>query len=83
MNTLNDISNTDKYPKLCTYKTFKTEFRLENYLLTLENHGHKIALTKFIISSHNLHIEKGRYEWPKLEPHQRLCVYCDMQTVEN
>ncbi len=27
MNTLNDISNTDKYPKLRTYKTFITEFR--------------------------------------------------------
>ncbi len=83
MKTLNDISNIDKYPKLQTYKTFKTGFRLQNYLLTLENHGHKIALTKFRISSHNLHIETGRYERPKLEPHQRLCIYCDMQTVEN
>ncbi len=26
MNTLNDISNTDKYPKLRTYKTIQTEF---------------------------------------------------------
>ncbi len=83
MNTFNDISNSDKYPKLLTYKTFKRGFRLENYLLTLEKHGHKIALTKFRISSHNLHIERGRYERQKLEPYQRLCVYCDMQTVEN
>ncbi len=83
MKTFNDISNTDKYPKLCTYKTFKTEFKLENYLLTLENHGHKIALTKFRISLYNLHIETGRYERPKLEPHRRLCVYYNLQTVEN
>ncbi len=85
MKTLNDISNSDKYSKLDlhTYKTFKTDFRLENYLLTLENHGHKIALTKFRIGSLNLHIETGRYERTKLEPHQRLCVYYDMQTVEN
>ncbi len=83
MNTLNDISNTDKYPKLRIQKTFKSDFRLESYLLTSENHGHKIALTKFRISSHNLHIERGRYERPKLEPHQRLCVYCEMQTDEN
>ncbi len=54
MKTLNNISNTDKCPKLRTYKTFKTDFRHENDLLTLENHGHKIALTKFRISSHNL-----------------------------
>ncbi len=59
MKTLNDISNTDKYPKLCTYKTFKTDFRLENYLLTLETEGHKIALTTFRIRSHNLHIKAG------------------------
>ncbi len=68
MNTLNDISNTDKYSKLCTCKTFKTEFRLENYLLTLENHGYKIGLTKFRISSDNLHIETSHYERPKLNP---------------
>ncbi len=83
MKTLNDISNIDKYPKLHTYKIFKTDIRLVHYLLTLENHGLKIILTKFRISSHNLHIETGRYERPKLEPHLRLCVYCDMQTVEN
>ncbi len=34
MKTLNDISNTDKYPIICIYKTFKTDLRLENYLLT-------------------------------------------------
>ncbi len=62
---------------------FKTDFRFENCLLTLENHGQKIALAKFRISSHNLHIEIGHYERLKLEPHQRLCVYGDMQTVEN
>ncbi len=69
MKTLNDICNTDKYPNLCTYKT-----RLENYLLTLENNGHKIALTMFRKSSHNLHIETGHYERLKLESHQRLCL---------
>ncbi len=69
MKTLNGISNTDKYPKLRTYNTFKTDFRCKNYLLTLENHGHKIALTKFRKSSHNLHIKTGCYERPILEPH--------------
>ncbi len=35
LKTLNNISNTDKHPKLCTQKIFKTDFRVENYLLTL------------------------------------------------
>lgn len=82
--TMNDILNTDKFPKLRTYKLFKTDFRLENHLLTLENRGHQIALSKFRISSHNLRIETGRYETnPSLEPHDRLCIFCDNLAVED
>ncbi len=73
---LNDICNSEKFPKLCTYNQFKIDFRLENYLLILENHGHQITLSKFRISSHNLRIESGRDEtYPKLEPLERLCFF--------
>ncbi len=81
---LSDICKLERFPKLCTYKKFKFDFRLENHLLTLENRVHQIAVSKFRISSHNLRIETGHYETnPKLEPHERLCIYCDRQIVEN
>ncbi len=79
----NDIFNSDKFPKLRTYKKFKTDFRFENHLVALENQGHQIVLSKFRISSHNLRIETGRYDNPKSEPNERLCIFCDMQVVED
>ncbi len=65
------------------YKRYKTDFRLENYLLLRENHRHQFALSKFRLSSHNLRIETGCYENPKLEPHKRLFIFCDLQEVED
>ncbi len=45
------------------------------------NRSHQIALSKFRISSHNLRIETEHYETnPKLESHERLCIYCDRQS---
>ncbi len=79
----NDIFNSDKFPKLRTYKKFKTDFRFENHLVALENRGHQIALSKFRISSHNIRIETGRYDNPKSEPNERLCIFCDMQVDED
>ncbi len=42
LKTLMDISDTDKFPKLRTYKKLKADFRLEYHLLALENRGHQI-----------------------------------------
>ncbi len=81
--TLNDIFNSEKFPILRMYKRYTTDFRLENYLLSIENCGHQIALSKFRLSSHNLRIETGRYENPKLEPHNRICIFGDLQEVED
>ena len=50
-------SNTGK---LRIYKTFKKEFKLETYLLLIENYKHRKELTKLRISAHSLQIEKGR-----------------------
>jgi hypothetical protein len=83
MGTFGDIIDHNKFPKLRTYQKFKTDFRLENYLVNLENHRHQTALSKFRISSHNLRIETGRYETPKVEPHERLCIFCNQTAVEH
>ncbi len=76
-----DIWNKQCLPKTIYNKTFKTDFRLENYLLTLQNRGHKIALTKFRKSSHNLHIETGHYEKTEIRtPSKTLCVLCHAES---
>ena len=81
--TLADIANSTKFPKLRTYKLFKKDFRLENYLTEIENTKHALALTRFRISSHNLRIETGRYDQRKIKPEERLCIYCRSQAVED
>ena len=81
--TLGDIANSIKFPKLRTYKLFKKDFRLENYLIEIENTKHALALARFRISSHNLRIETGRYDQRKTKPKERLCIYCRSQAVED
>ena len=58
---LDNINDSEKNPKLRIYKLFTTELKLETHLTYPQNVNHVLALTKFRISSHNLHIETGRY----------------------
>ena len=81
--TLEDIANSTEYPKLRTYKLFQEDFRLENYLIEIENTKHTLAVARFRISSHNLRIENGRYDQRKTKPEERLCIYCRSQAVKD
>ena len=54
----------------------------ENYLNTITNLNHRIALTKLRISSHKLMIEKGRYSRPYIPPEERLCPSCQSKTED-
>ena len=78
--TLADIANSTKFPKLRTYKLFKKDFMLENYLFEIENTKHALVVTCFRIISHNLRIETGRYDQRKIKPEDRLCIYCPKQS---
>ena len=40
------------------------------------------SLNKFILSSHNLEIETGRFSRPAVPRHQRFCTYCLAQGVQ-
>ncbi len=57
--TLENIQNSEMYPKLCTYRLFKQEYKLENYLLQLKDLRYTKVLMKFRISSRGLRIETG------------------------
>ena len=49
---------------------------IENYLYLVKHLKHKIALSRFHLSNHNLFIEKGRQMRPKIERNQRKCLIC-------
>ncbi len=63
-------------PKAILYKEFKTIVNLEKYLTNVKNRKHKIALTRFRVSNHDLLIEKGRHFRPKIERNERKCFIC-------
>ena len=51
-------------PKLEFYNLLKTEHGLEDYLQVINDHEHRANVTRLRISSHNLYVERGRYEIP-------------------
>ena len=69
-------SGIDVSPKAISYKNFKTTISPENHLSNVKNIRHKIALTCFRLSNHNLLIEKGRHFRPKIERIERKCFIC-------
>lgn len=83
-------NNYDRYwhsqimesPKAITYSKIKNNVSLEKYLEKVKNIRHKIALTRFRLSNHNLLIETGRHLRPKLERHDRKCFVCKNE-IEN
>ena len=70
-----------EHSKLRTYKTFKSEIYLENYLLALTNPKSRQEFTKLRISAHKLNIELGRYTRPITPVEDRKCVCCN--SIEN
>jgi hypothetical protein len=75
--TLSKIANSDENPKLRTYKLFKEDFKLENYLL-IHIPKYRYHIARFRLSSHDLAIELGRHTKPKTPIDQRLCTYCSV-----
>ena len=59
-----------------TYKTIKTDYKLESYLLLNIEKQHISKFTKIRISNSNLMIEEGRYK--KLDHSQRICPLCNL-----
>ena len=66
--------------KLRTYKLFKQEFKVENYVSTSMPRSHRSALAKFRAGVAPIRLETGRYEG--LPENQRFCPFCK-DTVEN
>jgi len=81
-NTQWKFVTSNSQPKLRTYCTFKQQFCKENYTVML-NRKHRLAFTNLRISCHSLRIESGRHTSPKTSIEDRLCIYCDLNKIED
>ena len=52
-------------------------------MCSVQNIRHKIASTRFMLSNHNLLIEKGKHFRPKIERNERKCFLCKRQKSLN
>ena len=63
------------------YSRYKHDFLFETYLDIIPDQKYRIALTKFRLSSHNLAIERARFEnIPRCE---RVCRCCNINMIES
>lgn len=65
-----------KSPKALSYVKTKNTVCFEKYLNVVKNRKHKVALTRFRLSNHELQIEKGRHMRPPIERSNRVCFCC-------
>lgn len=68
--------------KLRTYKCFKEDFCLENYILS-EKFDKRKHFTKLRISAHKLAVENGRHKRPIIPLEERKCNFCKSSPVED
>ena len=61
--------------KLRTYKTFKVNLNLESV------RAHRMVLTKFTTSAHQLRIETGRYQ--RLEDKEKISLLFDLDEIKS
>ena len=61
-----------------TYITFKKDFRLESYLLYVKDFKLRKLYSKLRLSSHDLEVERGRYQKPRIPREDRLCKMCNV-----
>ena len=79
---LNRLHSCGETKKLRTYALFKQVMKCEPYLRLVKNRKHRIMLSKFRLSSHDLEIERGRYRRKSTKPEQRHCKICQANKTQ-
>ncbi len=79
---LTDISDSEKQPKLRTYKKFKSKLQFEPYL-NLHNVKIRTAIAQFRLSAHHLRIETGRHTRPYTPADKRFCLKCNDNLIQD
>ena len=67
--------------KVCTYYSVKSCFGYEKYLDVLNIRKFRFVYVSFRTSSHDLEIEKGRYN--DIPRDRRLCKVCQIECIED
>ena len=75
--------NAENGNKLKTYRRYKYVLRTEYYVQFNMSRGHRRVLSKFRSCNLPLAIETGRYTRPKTPVHERVCKYCNSNSVED
>ena len=83
--------NVEKYPKLRSYRTFKTEFGKEPYVENFLSKNRRSTVAQIRTGTSFLRIETGRYErqvsengnFEKLPVEKRICRICESGEVED
>ena len=63
--------------------TFKSDTRKADFLDMIRNLRYRIAINKFRLGNHLLHIETGKHTVPKTPEDLRLCHVCPTNEIEN
>ena len=76
-------SKMSECSKATLYKTHKQNISLEKYLIKIQKRNFRSTIAKIRLSDHCLAIEKGRHTKPKTEKHNRICLLCNKNKIED
>ena len=82
-NKLMQNGNDQNGNKLRTYRTYKSQFQIEHYVKLNMSRDQRKVLAKFRSCNLPLEIEKGRYTRPKTPLNDRICKFCNSNTIED
>ena len=69
--------------KLRFYKKLKGSFKIEPYIDLIRNRNQRQWLSRYRTSAHSLRIESGRYTRPVTPVYDRVCKYCDGESIDD
>ena len=67
--------------KLRTYALVKKYFCVEPYILHTRGNHLITSMARYRMSSHDLNIERGRYNNPITPINQRICTRCELNEI--
>ena len=71
----------ERSSKLRTYSLVKKSLCVEPYISNIEGNHLIIAMASYRMSSHDLKIERGRYNNPITPINQRICTRCESNEI--
>ena len=69
--------------KLRTYALVKKYFCVEPYILHIRGNHLITAMARYRMSSHDLNIERGRFNNPITPQNQRICTRCELNEIDD